>query len=116
MEGWNGHVSRIVDGGLLRSLRLFDSLGESSWGIAALTWGTLIVEGLLPLALWFRPTRHAAMVVGIAFHLLIELNMHLFLFEWIMIVGLLSFWDRSPSTGVGPHGVGLRRLHRNGVA
>jgi len=55
------------------------------------TWSVLLVEAVLPIALWYRPTRTIAVVVGIMLHLSMEYAMHLFLFQWIMIVGLLSF-------------------------
>jgi len=64
---------------------------ESELMIRAATWSVLVVEAALPLALWYRPTRLAAVIVGIALHLGMEYAMHLFLFQWIMIVGLLSF-------------------------
>lgn len=66
-------------------------LVDSLWIVKGLTWSVLAIESLLPLALWWRPTRRIAVVVGIGLHLGIEATMHLFLFEWIMIVGLLSF-------------------------
>lgn len=66
---------------------------ESESVIRYSTWAVVIVEALLPLALWWRPTRKLAVLVGIGLHLTIEYSMHLFLFQWIMIVGLLSFVD-----------------------
>jgi hypothetical protein len=68
-------------------VRWFDQL----WLVQLQTWGVLTIEMLLPLALWLKPTRTMAIVVGIALHLGIEASMHLFLFQWIMIVGLLAF-------------------------
>jgi hypothetical protein len=62
--------------------------------IRALTWGGLGIECLLPFALWWPPSRRWAILFGIAFHLSIEATMHLFLFEWIMILGLISFLDQ----------------------
>ncbi|MFO1062646.1 MAG: HTTM domain-containing protein [Pirellulales bacterium] len=56
-----------------------------------LTWSVLVIEGFLPIGLWFRSTRRIALLLGIALHLGIEWTMHLFLFEWVMILGLLSF-------------------------
>ncbi len=58
---------------------------------AVSTWGTLLIEASLPLALWFRPTRKYAILVGVGLHLAIEFSMNLFLFQWIMILGLMSF-------------------------
>ncbi|MFY9255128.1 MAG: HTTM domain-containing protein [Fuerstiella sp.] len=66
---------------------LFNSLTA----LKLMTWTVLVAEVLLPLGLWVRETRRAAILGGIALHLSIEWMMNLFLFEWIMIVGLLSF-------------------------
>lgn len=57
------------------------------------TYSVLAIEWLLPLALFHPRTRKWAVAVGIAFHLGIEWTMNLFLFHWIMILGLLSFLD-----------------------
>ncbi|MFN7731335.1 MAG: HTTM domain-containing protein [Pirellula sp.] len=55
------------------------------------TWGALAIEAILPIALWFRWTRKWAILAGLALHLGIELSMNLFLFQWLMILGLLAF-------------------------
>jgi hypothetical protein len=41
--------------------------------------------------LWLRPTRRAAIAVALVFHLAVESSMNLFLFHWLMILGILSF-------------------------
>lgn len=64
---------------------------ESPLLIQLMTWAVLIGEAGLPFALWFRPTRKIAVILGITLHLSMEYSMHLFLFQWIMILGLLSF-------------------------
>jgi hypothetical protein len=65
----------------------FDAL----WLVQLQTWSVVAIELLLPLALWIPRTRRLAIALGIALHLVIEVSMNLFLFEWIMIVGLLAF-------------------------
>lgn len=87
------YVSHMTDyfGRLPVPLALSDSL----WFIHVMTWSVLVVETILPFALWWRPTRVLAIVVAIALHLGIEASMNLFLFEWIMIVGVLSFLPAS---------------------
>ncbi|MEM8736351.1 MAG: HTTM domain-containing protein [Planctomycetota bacterium] len=55
------------------------------------TWAVVAVESALPFALFYRRTRLVALIVGIGLHLSIEYAMHLFLFQWIMICGLLAF-------------------------
>lgn len=73
------------------------SLLESEFLVRTATWSVLAVESILPIALCFRRTRLIAVCVGIALHLSMEYAMNLFLFQWIMIVGLLSFVDLSGS-------------------
>lgn len=68
------------------------ALLASPWFIPFCTYTALGVETLLPVALWFRSTRRWALVAGIGLHLAIEIHMHLFVFQWAMILGLLAFW------------------------
>lgn len=64
---------------------------ENPWIYKSATWGVLGLETALPFMLWYRPTRWIAIILAACLHLAIEYSMHLFLFEWIMLVGLLSF-------------------------
>jgi hypothetical protein len=66
---------------------LFESLTVTH----VMTWGVLAAEWLLPVLLWLRPTRRWAIAAAIVFHLSIEYTMNLFLFHWLMILGLLAF-------------------------
>jgi hypothetical protein len=66
-------------------------LFEIPWIVKTATWGVLGVETALPWLLWYRPTRWIAIILAFGLHLAIEYSMHLFLFEWVMVVGLLSF-------------------------
>ena len=54
-----------------------------------------LVEIFLSFGLWLKSTRRVCIVAGIAFHIALDYSMNLFLFEWIMIVGLMSFLDYS---------------------
>lgn len=91
---WNGTAVWFVS-------RLSDDYGRAvpksffdlPWTSEIATWGTLLIEFLLPIALWIRPIRNYAILAGLALHLGIELSMNLFLFQWIMMLGLLSFID-----------------------
>lgn len=67
------------------------SLFEVEWLVKLGTWSVLVCEMILPIALWLGPTRRLAIGLGIALHLAIEYAMTLFLFEWIMLVGLMAF-------------------------
>jgi hypothetical protein len=64
---------------------------ETLWLVKLMTWSVLILEWGLPVLLWWKRTRRVALVVAILFHLSIEYSMNLFLFHWLMILGLLSF-------------------------
>ncbi|MFN9850262.1 MAG: HTTM domain-containing protein [Planctomycetota bacterium] len=91
---WNGSavwiVSKMQDNyGRLIPGEFFDL----PWISPAATWGTLLVEFALPVALWVRPIRNYAVLAGIALLLGIEFSMNLFLFQWVMMLGLLAFID-----------------------
>lgn len=74
------------------------------------TWGILVVEATLPVALWFRETRRGALYFGILFHLSIDYAMNLFLFQWMMIVSLLAFAERGDLRWVLDRTRFLRRI------
>lgn len=59
-----------------------------------MTWGTLVIEIVAPLTIWFRKTRKVTLIALILFHLGVDLSMNLNLFHWIMILGWLSFLAR----------------------
>lgn len=59
--------------------------------VRVMSWGVVLTELALPFALWIERTRRPALGVAFLLHLSIEYAMHLFLFHWIMLVGLLSF-------------------------
>jgi hypothetical protein len=75
----------------MQSRALLEWLSQFPIGMRLATWGTLVVETLIPLGVWFRPLRKWALLLGFAFHLGIEWSMHLFLFQWVMLLGLMSF-------------------------
>lgn len=85
------YVARMDD--LFGRFWLPDYLFETPSVLHAMTWSVLILEALLPIFLWLRPTRRWAVLVAMGLHLFIEYAMHIFLFEWLMIIGLLSFVD-----------------------
>lgn len=83
------YVSRLDDlfGRFWVPSVLFDSMPI----LIIMTWLVLAFELLVPFALWFEETRRVALVVAFTFHLAVDYTMNLFLFQWIMMVGLLSF-------------------------
>lgn len=56
------------------------------------TWGTLVVELLLGVLVWFKETRRPMIFIGIVFHLSIEYMMSIPFFELTMIALLMNFF------------------------
>ncbi|RMF42833.1 MAG: hypothetical protein D6753_06560 [Planctomycetota bacterium] len=98
---WQGAAWR--DGSaLFYVIQMGDLFGRGWWPASVLesealirtgTWSVVVVEAALPLLLLLPRTRKAGVFLGIALHLMMEYSMHLFLFQWVMIIGLLSFLD-----------------------
>lgn len=55
------------------------------------TWAVLVLELALPFMLFIPRLSLFAIACGIFLHLSIDYALNLFLFEWAMIIGLLSF-------------------------
>jgi hypothetical protein len=72
---------------------------ESMTTVKLMSWSVLALELLLPVFLWIKRTRTIALVVAIVFHLAIDYTMNLFLFHWLMILGLLSFAEYDQLAG-----------------
>ena len=83
------YVARMDD--VFGRFWLPDYLFESDWTLRPITWIVLAVEVALPFALWVPRLRLAAVASGFLLHLSIEYAMNIFLFEWLMMAGLLSF-------------------------
>lgn len=82
------YVAKMTDNfGRMIPATLFDSIFISAFS----TWGALLLELALPILLILPQTRKWGMMAGILLHLGIEFTMNLFLFQWFMILGLLSF-------------------------
>lgn len=93
------YVSRMTDNfGRWISPSVFDW----PWVSLCATYGTLVVEGFLPVALWIPKLRWVAIAMGVLLHLGIECSMNLFLFQWVMLLGLVAF---TGSTGKLDSGV-----------
>ncbi|MEA5536401.1 HTTM domain-containing protein [Crocosphaera sp. XPORK-15E] len=95
-EDWiNGtaiyYVSRLDD--VFGHFPIPDFLFTSLSLIKYMTWLVIVVELFIPIALWFKETRRFALFLAFGLHLSIEYAMNLFLFQWLMIVGLLSFTE-----------------------
>lgn len=86
------YVARMDD--LYGRWALPDVWFETPWILAAMTWGVLALEAALPALLWYPPTRKWGVLAAALLHLSIEITMHIFLFEWLMLICLLAFVDR----------------------
>ncbi|MFM8260811.1 MAG: HTTM domain-containing protein [Pirellula sp.] len=81
-------VSRMTDNfGRLIPASYLDWPGAS----ALATYGTLAIESLLPIGLWIPKLRWIAIGLAVLLHLGIESSMNLFLFQWLMLLGLIAF-------------------------
>lgn len=60
------------------------------------TWAVLACELTIPIALWVPRLRVAALVLAACMHLGLDYAMNLFLFQWIMLLGLVSFLEPRP--------------------
>lgn len=93
-EAWlNGtamyYVSRLDDyfGRFPTPRFLFDS----PMFVALFTWSVIAVEFCVPLLIWFKETRLVCLALVLLFHVGCDYTMNLFLFQWIMLVGWMSF-------------------------
>ena len=110
-------VMRGYSGAMLAALFSRDTLQwidafvkePSTWVIVS--WVTVILELLLPFALWFRKTRRVAILFGIPFHLGIAWLMTIYTFSLAMIGSYILFldpdalaarWERFKSRGTRP--------------
>ena len=83
------YVSHLEDlyGGLFNPSLIYDYY----WSARLMTHLAVIVEMVCPVLLWFERTRKPALVVVVLFHIGMALGMNLNCFQYIMIVGWLSF-------------------------
>lgn len=79
----------------LESMKNFEMswLLDSMSGLRLMSWGTLILETALGAMIWFKEFRRPLILMGILFHLGIELTMSIPFFEYVMIVLLLSYFS-----------------------
>jgi hypothetical protein len=104
---WNGEamfwVVHLDDyAGRLPGLpELLQAMPWLSWPMST---GTLLFEFVVPIIVWFRKLRVLAVGIAIFFHLALEAMSHLYLFEWFMILGWLTFLQppRSSAPSTAP--------------
>lgn len=61
--------------------------------IKYLTWSTLLVEFALGTLVWIKELRYWVLLAGVGLHLGIEYTMAIPIFEWAMIVAMISMID-----------------------
>ncbi len=91
------YVSRLDD--LFGRFPLPAGWLESLPFLKATSWATLAFETAVPILVWFPRLRLGAVAAAIVFHLSIEYTMNLFLFQWLMILGWLSFLNSERPLG-----------------
>jgi len=75
----------------------FDSLTALAW----MGWGVLFAEAFVAAGLWIKQTRLLALLVAVGIHLSLDYFMNLFLFQWLMITGLIVFTNWRLPTKAG---------------
>jgi hypothetical protein len=78
------------------------------WLCRMMTWGTILLEALLSIALWWRPTRAPLLITGLLFHAFIFLLLGIPFFGLVMSSLLISFapFDDSKPKDSRPSGEG----------
>lgn len=73
------------------------------WIYQSLTWLAIAIECLLIFGVWAPSIRRKVVIIGLFFHLSLELSMNLFLFQWLMILILSTHLIQRPRPfqGVG---------------
>ena len=84
---------------------------ESMPIVMLLTWTVVVLELFVPIAVWFDKTRRAALITALVFHLATDYAMNLFLFQWIMLVGWMSFV--TPEDRLALSKLAIRRRQRD---
>ena len=83
------YVTRLND--LFGRFPVPDAMLDSLSMLKVMSWSTLGLEIALPILVWFRPITLPVVIVALGFHLTIDYQMNLFLFQWLMVLGWLSF-------------------------
>jgi hypothetical protein len=91
-------------GGLFRPDVLYNSAG----GLQIMTWASLFLECTCWVLVWPITTRRLVVVNMVLFHLGIELAMNLHTFQWLSMLGWLSFLVKINQSG----GCGARLTQR----
>ncbi|MCA9395930.1 MAG: HTTM domain-containing protein [Candidatus Omnitrophica bacterium] len=64
-----------------------------NWMMILLSWGTLLIEFYLMLALWFKKTRKTAVILGILFHLGLFYTLPVSVFSLTMCLSYILFFE-----------------------
>jgi hypothetical protein len=74
-------------GGIFNPDFFFNRLGP----LKIITWSSLILENLCWILIWPLTTRWTILVIMVAFHISLDLAMNMHCFEWLTILGWLTF-------------------------
>lgn len=77
---------------------IFDQL----WAIKLVTWSVLMIELALTFGLWVKKYRNILISIGILFHFCIDITMNLPLFQYLMIAGLICFYESKKPLQTSP--------------
>ncbi|MFO0898757.1 MAG: HTTM domain-containing protein [Pirellulales bacterium] len=85
------YVSRLEDAfdPFWAPAAVFDSLPL----LRAAAWGIVLAELVIPFAIWIPRLRLPCLIVACSLHLAIDYAMNMFLFQWIMMFGWLTFLE-----------------------
>jgi len=64
---------------------------DHEWTVHMFTYGTLLIEFSLAVLVWIKPLRYWVLAAGLCFHMMIDLNMSIPQFEWLMMVSFSLF-------------------------
>ncbi|MHB2018787.1 MAG: HTTM domain-containing protein [Candidatus Xenobia bacterium] len=81
------YATHLVEYQRWRPPYIFDHM----WTLHLLTWGTLAIELVLAVLIWFVEVRYVVLAAGLLFHLALEVTMKVPMVEWAF-VGLFVLW------------------------
>lgn len=90
--------------GYAHNLPVPDGLYTNLWTSRVLSWLTLVLEMLLPVAVWFRRSRAVSIAIAVLFHFGLIYLMNIFWFQAAMVIGWLAFLEPTADLGMAEDG------------
>lgn len=69
----------------------FPDFARHPFVFQVLTWSTLVMWGALGTLIWIEELRYPLILIGVLFHLGMEMFLKIRLFQWVMMTGLILF-------------------------